>query len=81
MEPKVDGVSISVHYRRGKLALGVTRGDGTFGDDITANLRTVRAIPLKLNLPNPPELLEVRGEAYMANQDFDALNAKLAAGR
>ena len=79
MEPKVDGVSISVHYRRGKLALGVTRGDGTFGDDITVNLRTVRAIPLELNLKNPPELLEVRGEAYMANKDFDALNAKLAA--
>jgi DNA ligase (NAD+) len=79
MEPKVDGVSISVHYRRGKLALGVTRGDGTFGDDITANLRTVRAIPLELNLKNPPALLEVRGEAYMANKDFDALNAKLAA--
>lgn len=79
IEPKVDGVSISVHYRHGKLALGVTRGDGTFGDDITANLRTVRAIPLEFNLKNPPELLEVRGEAYMANQDFDKLNAKLAA--
>jgi len=79
MEPKVDGVSISVHYRRGKLERGVTRGDGVFGDDITANLRTVRAIPLELNLKNPPELLEVRGEAYMANQDFDALNARLAA--
>lgn len=79
MEPKVDGVSISVHYRKGKLALGVTRGDGTFGDDITANLRTVRAIPLELNLKNPPELLEVRGEAYMANKDFDKLNVKLAA--
>ncbi len=78
MEPKVDGVSISVHYRRGKLALGVTRGDGAFGDDITVNLRTVRAIPLELNLKNPPELLEVRGEAYMANKDFDKLNAKLA---
>ena len=79
MEPKVDGVSISVHYRHGKLALGVTRGDGVYGDDITANLRTVRAIPLELTMKNPPELLEVRGEAYMANQDFDALNAKLAA--
>ena len=79
MEPKVDGVSISVHYRRGKLALGVTRGDGVFGDDITVNLRTVRAIPLELKLKHPPELLEVRGEAYMANKDFDALNARLAA--
>jgi DNA ligase (NAD+) len=79
MEPKVDGVSISVHYRKGKLALGVTRGDGQTGDDITANLRTVRAIPLELNLKNPPALLEVRGEAYIATQDFDALNAKLEA--
>ena len=79
MEPKVDGVSISVHYRRGKLALGVTRGDGVYGDDITTNLRTVRAIPLELAMKNPPALLEVRGEAYMANQDFEALNAKLAA--
>ncbi len=79
MEPKVDGVSLGVHYRHGKLALGVTRGDGRFGDDITTNLRTVRAIPLELNLPHPPALLEVRGEAYMAVKDFEALNAKLAA--
>ena len=79
MEPKVDGVSISVHYRHGKLALGVTRGDGTTGDDITANLRTVRAIPLELKLENPPPLLEVRGEAYMATKDFEELNKKLEA--
>jgi DNA ligase (NAD+) len=79
MEPKVDGVSISVHYRHGKLALGVTRGDGTEGDDITANLKTVRAIPLELNLKNPPALLEVRGEAYMATKEFEAINAKLTA--
>jgi len=79
MEPKVDGVSIGIQYRHGKLALGVTRGDGQMGDDITANLRTVRAIPLELNLKNPPALLEVRGEAYIATKDFDALNAKLEA--
>jgi len=79
MEPKVDGVSISVHYHHGKLALGVTRGDGTEGDDITTNLKTVRAIPLELNLKNPPALLEVRGEAYMPTQEFEAINAKLAA--
>ncbi|MEI8289717.1 MAG: NAD-dependent DNA ligase LigA [Verrucomicrobiota bacterium] len=79
IEPKVDGVSISVHYRHGKLALGVTRGDGTEGDDITANLKTVRGIPLELNLKNPPSLLEVRGEAYISTKDFDALNAKFAA--
>jgi DNA ligase (NAD+) len=100
LEPKVDGVSIGVHYREGKLALGVTRGDGQFGDDITANLRTVRAIPLELGRtggapvsrskeegsPNNgdgrdagPTLLEVRGEAYIATKDFDALNARLEA--
>ena len=78
IEPKVDGVSIGVHYRHGKLALGVTRGDGTEGDDITANLKTVRGIPLELNSKNPPALLEVRGEAYISIKDFDALNAKFA---
>ena len=79
LEPKVDGVSIGVHYRHGKLVLGTTRGDGQFGDDITANLRTVRAIPLELNLKHPPALIEVRGEAYMATGEFEALNQKLAA--
>lgn len=79
MEPKVDGVSLSVHYREGRLVLGVTRGDGEFGDDITANLRTLRSIPLELDLPNPPPLLEVRGEVYMATRDFDAVNARLLA--
>src|SRR5258706_5920497 len=57
IEPKVDGVSVSLHYRHGKLALGVTRGDGTEGDDITTNLKTVRGIPLELNLKHPPALL------------------------
>ena len=79
MEPKVDGVSISVHYRDGLLALGVTRGDGTTGDDITANLRAVKAIPLRLDMPNPPALLEVRGEAYMPMKEFEAMNAALEA--
>ena len=79
MEPKVDGVSISVHYRNGKLERGVTRGDGLYGDDITTNLRTVRAIPKVLLTKNPPEFLEVRGEAYMAIKDFEALNVKIAA--
>jgi len=79
MEPKVDGVSISIHYRHGKLALGVTRGDGAEGDDITANLKTVRAIPLELKMKSPPALLEVRGEACMATKEFEAVNARLAA--
>jgi DNA ligase (NAD+) len=79
MEPKVDGVSISVHYRDGLLALGVTRGDGATGDDITANLRAIKAIPLRLDLPNPPALLEVRGEAYMPVKEFEAMNAAMEA--
>ena len=94
IEPKVDGVSLSVHYRHGKLALGVTRGDGTEGDDITTNLKTVRGIPLELvgtrstasssskitdAVESVPTLLEVRGEAYISIKDFDALNARLAA--
>jgi DNA ligase (NAD+) len=77
LEPKVDGVSISVLYEHGKLALGATRGDGKMGDDITANIKTIRAIPLELNLKDPPKLLEVRGEAYISIRDFDKLNAKL----
>ncbi|MGA2180450.1 MAG: NAD-dependent DNA ligase LigA [Verrucomicrobiota bacterium] len=81
MEPKVDGTSISVHYRHGKLALGVTKGPtgGTEGDDITANIKTISSIPHSLNLKKPPALLEVRGEAYISIKEFDALNAKLAA--
>lgn len=82
IEPKVDGVSVSVHYRDGQFALGVTRGDGQFGDDITANLKAANdgnAIPLKLKAQRSPALIEVRGEAYITTKDFDALNAKLAA--
>src|SRR5205085_4893809 len=69
----------AVHYRNGKLALAVTRGDGETGDDITANIRTVRAIPLQLAIENPPPLIEVRGEAYMSIDDFAKLNAKMTA--
>jgi DNA ligase (NAD+) len=79
MEPKVDGVSLSLHYRRGKLTLGVTRGDGRFGDDITSNLRTIRAIPLQLATDEPPEWIEIRGEAYMTLDDFGRMNAGLLA--
>ena len=79
MEPKVDGVSISVHYRNGALTLGATRGDGRFGDDITSNIRTIRGIPLRLEMKNPPALLEVRGEAYISTKDFENLNERLEA--
>lgn len=77
LEPKVDGVSISVHYRNGKLVLGVTRGDGSTGDDITENIRKILAIPQQLNVPDPPSLLEIRGEAYMPIKSFKKLNAQL----
>ncbi len=79
LEPKVDGVSISVHYRYGKLTRGVTRGDGRTGDDITTNIKTIRSIPLELKIKNPPALLEVRGEAYISISDFEKLNNKLKA--
>jgi DNA ligase (NAD+) len=74
VEPKVDGVSISVHYLKGKLVLGATRGDGTMGDDITNNLKTVRAIPLQLTGKNIPEFMEVRGEAFLPVEGFHRLN-------
>lgn len=76
LEPKVDGVSISVRYERGRMTLGATRGDGETGDDITENLRTIRAIPLQLAVGRAPALLEVRGEAFMPVAGFRRLNAE-----
>jgi DNA ligase (NAD+) len=79
LEPKIDGVSISVRYENGQLMLGATRGDGTTGDDITANIKTIKAIPLTLHASRStlPRSLEVRGEAYMPVAEFDKFNEKL----
>lgn len=93
IEPKIDGVAVSLLYRDGKLAYAATRGDGTTGDDVTHNVRTIRSIPIQLipidlqvlnaghpnlqsRIPNLPSLLEIRGEIFMPNEAFAAMNAE-----
>jgi DNA ligase (NAD+) len=73
-EPKFDGLAISLTYADGVLSNGATRGDGYVGEDVTANLRTIRAIPLRLPASRPPALIEVRGEVLMLKRDFERLN-------
>ncbi|HET7931338.1 MAG TPA: NAD-dependent DNA ligase LigA, partial [Rhodanobacteraceae bacterium] len=77
VEPKLDGLAISLIYRDGQFVQGATRGDGTTGEDVSANLRTVKAIPLKLRGQGWPALLEVRGEVFMPKAGFDAYNARM----
>ena len=74
IEPKVDGVAVSLVYRKGKLEHAATRGDGVVGDDITRNIRTIRSVPDRLRGASPPKLLEVRGEVYMDKRGFEKLN-------
>ena len=74
VEPKLDGVAVSLFYRSGKLVYGATRGDGKTGEDITQNVRTINSIPLTLRGRGYPEELEVRGEIFMPLASFDALN-------
>ncbi len=75
VEPKIDGCAVTLLYRQGKLAYAATRGDGRTGDDITANVRTIKSVPFTLPA-DAPEQLEVRGEIYMPSADFDQLNAE-----
>ncbi|CAO5678574.1 MAG: DNA ligase [Holosporales bacterium] len=75
-EPKIDGLSASLHYQKGQFILGTTRGDGLEGENVTANLRTIFDIPLNVDHPDFPENIEIRGEVYMLKSDFDALNKK-----
>ena len=71
---KMDGLAMSLHYENGIFRQAVTRGDGLVGEDVTMNVKTIQNIPLKLNLENPPEHLEVRGEVIIFKQDFEKLN-------
>lgn len=81
-EPKLDGLAVSITYQKGVLIQAATRGDGQTGEDITANVRTIRNVPLKLQGTGWPEVLEVRGEVYMPKAGFTALNQRvLAAGQ
>jgi DNA ligase (NAD+) len=77
VEPKVDGLSVAVHYRDGVLERGVTRGDGVVGEDVTANVRTIRSIPMRLT--RPVASLEARGEVFLPRRRFERLNAERAA--
>lgn len=78
-EPKIDGVAISLTYERGLLAHAATRGDGAVGEDVTANVLTIRAVPRQLRGRRPPSRVDVRGEVYMTRADFEAYNARAVA--
>ncbi len=77
-EPKIDGVSLGIRYERGRLVSGATRGNGLEGEDVTANVKTIEAIPQHLYGEGWPEVLEVRGEVYMNDEDFLKLNEQQA---
>jgi DNA ligase (NAD+) len=83
LEPKIDGASVSLRYENGELVLAATRGRGNVGDDITANARTIKSIPIKLHKDGaavaPPAIVEVRGEVYMDNDDFQRVNKEIVA--
>ena len=78
-ELKIDGVAVALTYENGAYTRGATRGDGVTGEDISANIRTMRGVPMRLRDPKPPALLEVRGEVYYPTKGFEKLNAELEA--
>ncbi len=84
VEPKIDGLTVILHYTKGVFTSGVTRGNGETGEDITANIRTIRAVPLKIPVNNPnlevPDRLVVRAEAFIAKNDFEKLNIEIQKG-
>ncbi len=74
VEPKIDGLAITLQYEHGQLVTGATRGDGVLGEDVTANIRTIRSVPPRLQGEHVPELFEARGEIYLKRRDFEVLN-------
>jgi DNA ligase (NAD+) len=80
-EPKVDGLAISLLYRDGVLERAATRGNGEVGEDVTHNVRTIAAVPRRIDVDDVPALVEVRGEIYMSLSDFQALNERRASRR
>lgn len=77
-EPKIDGAAVSLRYEHGVLVLAATRGDGTTGEDVTHNVRTIRGVPLRLRMKKPPAVLEVRGEVFMPKHAFEEVNRRAA---
>lgn len=74
LEPKIDGISISLRYENGALVQAITRGDGKVGDEVTANVKTIKSLPLRLATDNPPAVFEVRGEVFMTRSGFQQIN-------
>ncbi len=77
-EPKIDGLSCNLTYKKGRLQLAATRGNGFVGEDVTLNVKTISDIPTHLSVPDPPELVEIRGEVYMPIEEFERLNREQA---